>query len=71
LPARAIENQAYLAAVNRVGQEGEVVYCGHSAMLDFMGNPLNSQELETEGIFFFRLEKEKLLQFRKSFPFLK
>jgi predicted amidohydrolase len=71
LPARAIENQAYLAAVNRIGKEGESVYCGHSVVLDFMGNPLNSNILETEGIFTFRLEKEKLLRFRKSFPFLK
>ena len=71
LPARAIENQAYLAAVNRVGSEGETVYTGHSAVLDFMGNPLSEEILTGPGIFRYRLEKEKLLQFRKSFPFLK
>jgi omega-amidase len=71
LPARAIENQSYLAAVNRVGMEGEVVYNGHSSMLDFMGNSLTDSSLTDEGVFHFLLEKEKLLQFRKSFPFLK
>jgi predicted amidohydrolase len=71
LAARAIENQAYLVAVNRVGSEGETVYTGHSTVLDFMGNPLPELVLEDAGIFCFSLEKEKLLQFRKSFPFLK
>ena len=71
LPARAVENQAYVAAVNRVGQEGETLYSGHSAMLDFMGNSMSEISLTEEGVFCFRLEKEKLLRFRKSFPFLK
>jgi predicted amidohydrolase len=71
LPARAIENQCYLAAVNRVGCEGEVLYAGHSVMLDFLGNSLSESSLVEEGIFHYALEKEKLLHFRKSFPFLK
>ena len=71
LPARAIENQAYLAAVNRTGIEGEAVYTGHSSVLDYMGNPLPEEILTAPGIYQFCLEKEKLLRFRKSFPFLK
>lgn len=71
LPARAIENQCYVAAVNRVGMEGETIYEGHSVALDFLGNPLSEGPLLREGVFCFQFEKEKLLQFRKSFPFLK
>lgn len=70
LPARAIENQSYLAAVNRIGKEGESVYSGHSTVLDFLGNPLHDEVIESAGVYSFLLEKEKLLQFRKSFPFL-
>ncbi len=37
--ARAIENQLYLAAVNRVGVDGPQTYCGGSALLDPYGIP--------------------------------
>jgi len=70
IPARAIENQAYFAAVNRIGREGDVVYPGHSCIVDFLGNHVCGP-LTEEGIFTAVLEKEKLLHFRKSFPFLK
>jgi len=40
LRARAIENLAYVAAVNRVGKDGnEVAYSGDSVALDFLGQP--------------------------------
>jgi predicted amidohydrolase len=40
LRARAIENLAYVAAVNRVGTDGnDVTYSGDSAALDFLGQP--------------------------------
>ena len=71
LPARAIENQCFVAAVNRTGREGETAYAGHSAVFDFLGNALNKNILSEEGVFNFLLEKDKLLAFRKSFPFLK
>jgi predicted amidohydrolase len=71
LPARAIENQCFVAAVNRIGREGETEYAGHSAAFDYLGNALNGNILSEEGVFTFLLEKDKLLAFRKSFPFLK
>ena len=41
LRARAIENLAYCAGVNRVGVDGnELAYAGDSAVLDFLGQPL-------------------------------
>jgi predicted amidohydrolase len=41
LQARAIENQAYVCGVNRVGVDGQGIdYDGHSALLDFKAKPL-------------------------------
>ncbi|MBU6199844.1 MAG: amidohydrolase [Xanthomonadaceae bacterium] len=41
LRARAIENLAYCAGLNRVGRDGNGLdYCGDSAVLDFLGAPL-------------------------------
>jgi len=39
---RAIENQLYLAAVNRVGTDGPLTYCGGSALLDPYGIPVTT-----------------------------
>ena len=41
LPARAIENLAFVAAVNRVGRDGNGHdYAGDSVVADFLGQPL-------------------------------
>lgn len=41
LRARAMENLSYVAAVNRVGRDGNGLdYAGDSAVLDFLGEPL-------------------------------
>jgi omega-amidase len=41
LRARAIENQAFVAGVNRVGDDGNgIAYLGDSVVLDFTGQPL-------------------------------
>lgn len=37
LRARAIENQLFIVACNRVGTVGETVFCGHSAVIDPWG----------------------------------
>ena len=50
LPARAIENQAYVVGVNRVGTDGAgVTYAGDSAAIDFLGRPL-AQAGEHAGV---------------------
>jgi len=38
--ARAIENQLYIVAVNRVGQEGQTDFFGHSMIIDPLGEVL-------------------------------
>lgn len=68
LRARAIENLAYCAAVNRVGTDGnELPYSGDSAVLDFMGQTvvdLGAQE-QTATV---ELDFDALAAFRERFP---
>ena len=40
LQARAIENQAYVVGVNRVGEGGGIAYCGDSRIVDPLGELL-------------------------------
>lgn len=70
LRARAIENQAYVAAVNRVGTDGnDLSYAGDSMVIDPMGNVLASAS-EGETILLAEVEAEEVARVRKRFPFL-
>lgn len=68
LRARAIENQAYVVGVNRVGPDGAGVgYAGGSAALDYLGQPL--AELGAEpGLVTVTLDAARLRAFREKFP---
>jgi predicted amidohydrolase len=71
LQARAIENQCYVAAVNRVGDDGNNIhYSGDSMIIDPLGEILY-QRSQQEDIFTFTLQKERLEEVRNKFPFLK
>lgn len=68
LQARAVENQCYVAGVNRAGTDGNgIPYSGRSAMIDFAGNILlrcgNGECAETV-----ELSYTELSAYRKSFP---
>jgi len=68
LPARAIENQAYVAGVNRVGPDGQgVAYAGGSALIDFLGRPL-LQAGDTPCVLTAELPLAPLQAFRDKFP---
>jgi len=68
LPARAIENQAYVAGVNRVGADGQgLPYGGGSAVIDFLGRPL-LQAGDTPCVVTVELPLEPLQAFREKFP---
>ncbi len=69
LKARAIENQAYVIGVNRIGSDSNVVYCGNSMVIDPMGNILLDCG-NNEGIFVHDLDKEVVTQTRKKLDFL-
>jgi predicted amidohydrolase len=68
LRARAIENQAYVLGVNRVGRDGHgVPHAGGSAAIDYLGQPL--LELGNEpGTGTVTLSLDGLRQFREKFP---
>lgn len=68
LQARAIENLAYVAGVNRVGTDGkELNYCGNSAVYDFKGNTLYYRPDEEETALV-TIDKASLDDFRQKFP---
>jgi predicted amidohydrolase len=70
LAARAIENQAFVAGVNIVGQDGNgLEYTGDSAVVDFSGQPI-AQISGREGVFTAELSLEDLQQYRRQLPFL-
>jgi predicted amidohydrolase len=69
LRARAIENQSYVAAVNRIGKDGEgIEYSGESVILDPKGMPLHEVIKGKQAIFSKVLDLEELRTFRKKFP---
>lgn len=69
LLARAIENQCYVAGVNRVGKDGKgIVYSGNSALVDFKGEVMShllpfQNDVETQT-----LSRSELNAFREKFP---
>jgi omega-amidase len=68
LPARAIENLCYVAAVNRVGTDGKgFAYTGDSQVLDFQGESLVNAG-EGDGVFQVTLDAEALAAYRTRFP---
>lgn len=68
LRARAIENQSYVAAVNRVGTDGNgFEYSGHSALVDPTGNVLFEEENRACTATLL-LKKDLLTDYRAKFP---
>jgi omega-amidase len=68
LRARAIENICYVAAVNRIGADGNGFdHAGDSAVLNFMGEEL-IHKAEGELIASIDLDKDLLDKFRTRFP---
>ena len=71
LSARAIENQAYVVGVNRLGNDEKGIgHNGHTQAIQFDGAHL-LQPHEREAIAHLVIEKNPLNQFRERFPFLK
>lgn len=71
IPARAIENQSYVIAVNRVGHDGKETYhSGHSMCIDAYGNTVYYKP-EDEDLYTFSIGYEDLAKVRQDFPFLK
>jgi len=69
LKARAIENQCFVAGVNRVGKEARNDYNGCSCIYDPNGNELLMAD-DKEGIFVADIEISKVAEIREKLPFL-
>lgn len=70
LPARAIENQSFIIALNRVGHDGnELYYSGDSTCLDPSGNVVYYKRDE-EDLYTFSMNKSEVLKIRNAMPFL-
>lgn len=69
LIARAIENQCYVAGVNRVGMDGKGIhYTGDSVMIDPRGAVIGQLEPSREGMATVSLDRTALEDFREKFP---
>ena len=69
LKARAIENQCYVAGVNRVGDAQGLHYNGFTSIFDPMGKIIVSVENE-ERIIIAEIDRNIVDETRKKFPFL-
>jgi omega-amidase len=69
LKARAIENQAYIVACNRVGKDPNVSYSGDSMIIDYNGRILAHEEYN-EAILYEILDKNAQIKHREKFNFL-
>ncbi len=71
LRARAIENQCYVAAVNRIGNDPLCTYDGGSAIINAYGQTIGSCNDGAFSSFTSNLDIEELRAFREKFPVLR
>jgi len=69
LRARAIENQLFVVAANRYGQEGNLIYPGHSQMISPQGEVI-AMSASPESATTARLDLTEIQKFRKQFDCL-
>lgn len=70
LIGRAIENQAYVIGVNRIGEDGNgVAHSGDSSILSYIGEPIQQSFPNEDIVLYANLDKKKMLDFRLKFPF--
>lgn len=69
LTARALENQAFVCGVNRIGTDGNgIVHAGGSMLVNAYGTTLTENKPERTRIQTIDLNLEELHHFRKKFP---
>jgi omega-amidase len=69
LQARAIENQCYVAGVNRVGSDPRFRYSGRSMIVDFRGDVIADAGSEA-NLISAELDLAGLAEYRRELPFL-
>lgn len=70
LQARAVENQCFVAGVNRVGEDPVCKYCGGTEMIDAYGRVIASCQDGEIASLTTDIDVEALNMFRKKFPVL-
>lgn len=71
LKARAIENQSFVAGVNRVGKDGkDLIYSGDSALIDALGVE-TTLDTNSESVMEITLNRSEIEHIRTNLPFLK
>lgn len=71
LPARAVENQAYVIGMNRTGNDGNGIYhSGDSMIIDPTGITI-AEKNDVEWTYTYTLSKKLLEETKTNFPFLK
>ena len=70
LRARAIENQAWVVAANRTGEDPNVSYCGDSMIIDPFGEIVADAGESGPVVLHADVSLERVEQVRRDFPFL-
>jgi predicted amidohydrolase len=70
LRARAIENQCFVVACNRVGTSGITTFFGHSTVIDPWGEILFEAD-DTAGLHVVTLDLDRLVEARRRLPVLR
>jgi len=69
LKARAIENQVFVAGVNRIGKDGnEIYYKGESQVINAKGEILIYSDQTVNGLQTYSISRMELVDFRNKFP---
>lgn len=68
LRARAIENQCYVAAVDRVGKDLSCEYCGGTLLLDPFGETITECPMNAETTATGKIDLDTLNAYHKRFP---
>ena len=68
LKARAIENQAYVAAVNCISSDKN--YTGNSQIINPLGEVVAQAPASEESVISARIDTETVKKYRKEFPVL-
>lgn len=70
LKARAIENQCYVCAVNRVGKDTACIYSGGTLLVDPYGRVQAQCPMDKETCMSAQMDMDALYAFRSKFPVL-
>ena len=70
LKARAIENQCFVAGVNRIGTDPSNSYCGGTMLIDPFGKVVAECADGVESVAVAEISMEELAAFRQKFPVL-